>query len=244
MSKKTTALELVPTAHRLTAREQQVVQEIIRLVNEHHDEIEDRITLIGRIILEKCFDNDATRVLAGQTTYPYAALSSRAGQRAFRIDPRLLSLSVRLAAYDRPIDSHRWRALDVGRKEELLPLRDRKLIAAGARQAMDINLNRSQLAQWVLLQREVQGSPVATRRRTFPAFQRRVQDLAERLPPEALTQYAGDVRKLPVSDSVVEAHAVVGVHDAPSVAHAQVVGRVGFHLKTGQAWTLQNRPQR
>lgn len=43
----TSTLEAVATPHRLTAKEQQVVQEVIRLVNEHHDQVEDRITVIG-----------------------------------------------------------------------------------------------------------------------------------------------------------------------------------------------------
>ena len=178
-------------AEELTAAEKRTVAEVVRLVLEHQDEIEDRIGAIGRVVLEKCFDDDPAAVFDRRRPRTFEALLALAGDRRFRIDRRLLSVAVRIAAWDRLIDADVWREFDPGRKEELLPLGDPEVLEVGAREAMTNELSRAQVAQWVEAWRAEHGDR-PRRRRRLRAFTGRVERLAAVLDARSLEDFHED----------------------------------------------------
>lgn len=150
------------------------------------------ITSIGQVVLDTCFDGDAHRVLDG--TVPagpsFAELARRVDTLGIGLSRRMLSVSVRIAAYDHVVRGNHWKVLDVGRKEDLLPLREPTDIAAGARFAVEMGATRENLQQWVAARQEATGKPRKARGITL-AGARRAWSRLGRLADETSVERVG-----------------------------------------------------
>ena len=79
----------------------------------------------------------------------WAELVRRAGGPTLRLSPKMLSVALRSAAWDRLIPDESWRGLDVGRKELLLPLAAPDLLREGAQHVVAMRLTQRATRQYV-----------------------------------------------------------------------------------------------
>jgi len=127
----------------LDAAQRKLMAEALRRCEEVRVEMESALVDLGRWALVNLFEDDAAEALAGGRANPvWRALLARAGGPTLRLSPRMLSVALHVAAYDKRINDESWRGLDVGRKEILLPLGEDKLLRAAARRVSSLKLSQ------------------------------------------------------------------------------------------------------
>ena len=138
----------------LKAGEKTLLGEALEQCRQAADEVQDRIVTLGVWLLRHVFAGDARAALgdggprrAIEPGVPadnrvWAELLRRAGGPTLRLNPRMLSVALRAAAWDKLIPDESWRSLDVGRKELLLPLAEPALLREGAQHVVAMRLTQ------------------------------------------------------------------------------------------------------
>jgi hypothetical protein len=160
-------IEHASHAASLDAAGKLLLAEALRRGESARDEMEDALVDYGRWLLVNVFRDDAGAALDERVGNPvWSARLDRAGGPTLRLSPRMLSVAVRIVAFDKLIQEQGWHSLDAGRKELLLPLRDLKAIRAAAKHvgAMKLSIRATHIYVSGLLEeqgraRQVRISP-------------------------------------------------------------------------------------
>ena len=135
---------------RLTKAERGVLDEALRLGADLADEIGSKTVSYGRWLLETVFDNDASAALDDKSHNPiWLELVRRAGGPTLALGRRMLYVALQLAAHDKQITDQSWQRLDAGRKELLLPIRDRDQMREAAQHVSRLNLSQPKTREYV-----------------------------------------------------------------------------------------------
>jgi hypothetical protein len=138
------------------------------------------INNVGRVVLDTCFGGDAHALLeAGANRNPvFVELARRVDTLGVGLSRYMLSVATRIAAYDQLVRGNHWKLLDVGRKEDLLPLREPGVLAEGARFAIEMGATRENLQRWVTVKQAEQGRPRTRRGVTLQGTRGAMERLA------------------------------------------------------------------
>jgi hypothetical protein len=167
----------------LDAAQRKLMAEALRRCEEVRAEMESALVDLGRWALVNLFDDDAAEALTGGRASPvWRALLARAGGPTLRLSPRMLSVALHVAAYDKRINDEAWRALDVGRKEILLPLGDDKMLRAAARRVSSLKLTQRATRDLVESMQADAGRGKVVRL-TAPRLGARVRKMREAIAP-------------------------------------------------------------
>lgn len=181
---KSTALVRVdehPIDNVLDAAQRKLLAEALRRGEETRDAIEDALVSFGRWVLVNVFDNDAREALENARANPvWQAITARAGGPSLRLSPRMLSVALHVAGYDKRIHDDVWRGLDLGRKELLLPLGEEKLLREAAQHVTAFKLSQRATREYVGGVMAESGAPRVVRL-TAPRLRGRVRKLREAL---------------------------------------------------------------
>ena len=168
----------------LDAAQRKLMAEALRRCEEVRVEMESALVDLGRWALVNLFDDDAAEALAGGRAHPVGrALLARAGGPTLRLSARMLSVSLHVAAYDKRLNDESWRALDVGRKEILLPLADDKMLRAAAKRVSSLKLSQRATRDLVEAMQADAGRGKAVRL-TAPRLGARVRKMREAIAPK------------------------------------------------------------
>jgi hypothetical protein len=127
----------------LTPAERKLLAEALRRGDEARDTIEDALVSFGRWLLVTVFNDDARDALENRMNNPvWRSLRARAGGPTLRLNERMLSVAVQIAARDKRITDEAWRSLEPGRKELLLPLPDERLMRKAAQHVTRLKLTQ------------------------------------------------------------------------------------------------------
>lgn len=135
------------------------LQDAVRSIQAEWQTATRALVRIGQVVLDTCFEGNARLLLeeGAARTVRYAELVRRVGALGIGLGEKTLNVGVRIAAYDQLVRGNHWKLLDPGRKEDLLPLREPPLLAAGARFAVEMGSSRENLRKWVASQRTQGG---------------------------------------------------------------------------------------
>lgn len=143
----------------LDAAGRKLLAEALRRGAEAADTAEDAILGFGRWLLVSVFDDDAAAALDDRAANPvWRELLRRAGGPTLRVSERMLYVALHVAARDKRIGDEAWRALDVGRKELLLPLGDEHAMRKAAQHVAAMKLSLRATREYVAALRAEQGA--------------------------------------------------------------------------------------
>lgn len=167
----------------LNREEKALLDEALEQCRVAADEVQDQLTALGRWLLTHVFGGDAKAALAGDRvgrSRVWSELLRRAGGPSLRLNGKVLSSAVRIAAWDHVIQDEHWRLLDAGRKELLLPLAEAKLLREGAKHVTAMRLTQRATAAYVQATLEVLRGANATSRLTAGRITAQLRGLRER----------------------------------------------------------------
>ena len=156
----------------LNREEKALLAEALEQCRQAADDVEERVTTLGIWLLQHVFGNQARAALEGQgpgkaktgDNKVWAALQRRAGGPSLRLNGRILSVALRVAAWDRLIQSDSWRQLDIGRKELMLPFNDPALMREGAEHVTSMGMTQEATREYVHQKLKQEGRAAAPRR--------------------------------------------------------------------------------
>lgn len=163
----TSAAIAPPERKTLSAAEKQLLDECIEQCRVAEDGVVDAMTTLGRFLLRTLFAGRGRDFLEGEEVpglRVWRELLSHAGGPRIRLNDRVLSQALRMAAWDDELRDDHWRSLDAGRKALLLPLGERPLLLAGARHVMAMGLTQDATRAYVAeVLRQARGVEPAVR---------------------------------------------------------------------------------
>lgn len=176
--KKTSPTKGRPPAGPAPALEQRVAH-AVEAIKQEWSLATRAITNVGQLVLDACFDGDAHALLesGAQRNAVYSELARRVDTLGVGLSKHMLSVATRIAAYDQLVRGNHWKLLDVGRKEDLLPLREPNRLADGARFAIEMGSTRNNLQRWVEVQQVQQGRARKKRGLTMSGTQRALEQV-------------------------------------------------------------------
>ncbi len=196
----------------LTTAERGVLKDALREGTDLVEEMEGKVMSYGRYLLEKVFGDDTREALDPSTkNRVWTELTRRAGGPTLKLTRKLLSVSLRMAAYDRRIGDGTFRALDAGRKELLLPLADEHRMRTAAAHVVKLDLTQTNTREYVTallaeggVARAVRFTPkqLVTKMKKFRTglegapTRRRVAELARNAPPAEREKMAQEIDKV------------------------------------------------
>lgn len=137
-------------APHLDAPQRRVLLEALRRAEDARNVMEDALVSFGRWVVDEVFGGDAGAALDERSGHPvWREMLARAGGPTLRLNRKMLSVAVRVAAHDRRITDESWRGLEVGRKQLLLPLRDEALMREAAQHVAAFKLTQETTAEYV-----------------------------------------------------------------------------------------------
>ena len=179
----------------LDATEKVLLAEALRRGEETRDAIEDSLLSFGRWALLHIFGDDAVQALERSRANPvWRELVRRAGGPTLRLNSRMLSVALHIAAYDRRIPDEAWRTLDIGRKELLLPLGDEGRMREAAQRTAAFKLTHRATRDMVGAMLEEDGKARSVRL-TGPRLRVRVRKLREAIDGKAFVKKVGRLAK-------------------------------------------------
>lgn len=179
----------------LDSRERALLAEALRRADEARDAMEDGLRAFGRWMLANLFADDTAAVLSeARGSAVYRALLARADGPTLRLSARMVSVALRVAAYDQRINDEAWRGLDLGRKEALLPLGDERSIQRAARRVSALKMTRADARRHVEALLAEQGRP-SPLRLTAPRLNARVKRLRESIEPKGFLRKVQQLAK-------------------------------------------------
>lgn len=141
-----------PERKTLTADEKRLLDECIEQCRLTEDTVSDALTTLGRFLLLHLFGGRGKSYLEGEKVpglRVWRQLLSHAGGPKVRLNDRILSEALRIAAWDDALHDDHWRSLDAGRKALLLPLEEQPLLVEGARHVMAMGLTQDATRAYV-----------------------------------------------------------------------------------------------
>lgn len=148
----------------LSKSEQALLSTALERSESARNAIETTLVEYGRWLLVHVFGDDTTAVLEHRYDNPiWAHLVKRAGGPTLRLSPRFLTNALLIATYDKRLNDGSWKALDPGRKELLLPLKEEKELREAAQHVLTANLSTRKTREFVDQMRESNGVSVERR---------------------------------------------------------------------------------
>lgn len=158
---------------KMSKDETPVFNEALRRGEEARNKIESALIEYGAWILVHVFGGDTTAALEHRKDNAiWLNLLSRAGGKTLRVSKKFLTVAVRIAAYDKRLQSDSWKLLEPGRKELLLPLKDEALLREAAEHVVDSTLGLDATKTYVHTLREKNGVS-KTSRMTAPNLKKK-----------------------------------------------------------------------
>jgi len=159
----------------MTSEQRKLLEEAVRRGADIASGVETKIVRYGRWLLASVFGGNPSEALDPKTRNAvWLALVRRAGGPKLPMSSRMLSVALRIAAWDRCIDDVTWRSLDAGRKELLLPLHDAELLARAAHHVSKFDLTHAKTTEYLAELRAAEGRrPVS--RMTAPILIARIK---------------------------------------------------------------------
>lgn len=193
---RSTELAVAPPTSLNTA-ERRLLAEALEQGESARDEMESSLLEYGRWMLVHVFEDDPEAALAERSPNPvWRALLAQAGGASLRLSARMLEVAVRVAALDRQLEDASWQALDVGRKELLLPLRDTGLLRKAAKHVAGAKLTQRDTHKYVSGLLEAQGRKRQVRI-TPSGYTARVRAIREKLASPAVMKHLQKVELTP-----------------------------------------------
>lgn len=180
-----------PAPPALNKDESPVFDEALRRGEDARDRMEHALVEYGTWLLAHVFGGDTSAALEHRRDNAiWMNLLSRAGGRTLKLSAKFLNVAVRIAAYDKRIQSDSWRLLEPARKELLLPLANEGLLREASSHVVDAGLGYEATRSYVANLRSEQGeSPKA--RVTGPRVRRLFSGFRERIEAKAFVSRVG-----------------------------------------------------
>ena len=180
---KSTEAIKASAAPKLSKEELPVFNEALRRGEEARNKMESALVEYGSWLLVHVFGGDTTAALEHRKDNNiWMSLVARAGGKTLRVSQKFLTVAVRIAAYDKRLQSDSWKLLEPGRKELLLPLRDEALLREAAEHVVDSTLGMNATRDYVNALREKNGADPVVRvtvpkiKKMFSGFRSQVTD--------------------------------------------------------------------
>lgn len=149
----------------LTADEQKVLAKLLDAAESTRGTVEQKFREFGRTVLTAVFDGDTTEAAALETSANpiVRELLRRAGGTTLRLSRKIVSESVRIAAYEKAVNDETFSGLDFARKALLLPMRDIDAMREAAQHVAAFKLDEDATEAYVKSKRATEGRPPASR---------------------------------------------------------------------------------
>lgn len=162
------AAKLVVKADGSYALTQDEQDKLARLLDEAKDTtaiLSAQLLSFGRLVLREIFRGNVEAALdpARARNPLWLEFRRRSGGPTLRLTEKFISVSLRIAAWDKTITDENWRFLDPPRKEILLPLHDANRLREAAQHVTEFKLDNDATQQYVAALREAAGESVKTR---------------------------------------------------------------------------------
>lgn len=183
-SRRPGALATTREPVRLTAPQQRVLRRVLDAGEELRADLEAKLRSFGRLVLEEVFDSDSGEAAATTETSSANPIMQevlrRAGGPTLRVNAKVVSVTVRIVAWEKAITDEAFLGLDWDRKALLLPLGDADAIREAAQHISAFKLDDDAAAAYVDSLRTKTGrAPVP--RLTPGRAKKQLTDLRKRL---------------------------------------------------------------
>lgn len=143
-------------SHALSASDDDALKEILDEGQALVDTMEAALRRFAQLVVRRAFaeDHASARDPDAHPTPLYSEIIRRAGGPTLKLNAKVISLWVRIAAWERTITSEEFRRLDFTRKQYLLPLADPKKMADAAEHIVALKLTEADTRAYVATIRE------------------------------------------------------------------------------------------